>query len=195
MSPLGGSQSPQGPGTLCSMNHWLSPVERQKPDPGLLLEGVNQDVRVTSGWLRRRNFIWIEAPLVTAGAHQIMTKHVAWCAECGGHGIYKSDLFTSEIFGTGDLPFLTWSLTQWPMFPWILRRGHLWKPLAPGHGWRFLKAGGFSAGASGFNSSMFLSWDLSFHFSKNFLLCKKQGRRTTYFILLGKYLTFLFFKL
>lgn len=71
------SGAPGAPG-LHLVSHRLSPVERQNPDPDLLPEGVHQDVRVTSGWWRRRNSIWTEAPGVTAGAHQRMTKHVPW---------------------------------------------------------------------------------------------------------------------
>lgn len=88
-------------------------------------------------------------------AHQTVTKHVPWCAECEGYGIYKNDLFTSEIFGTGDLLFLTWSLTQWPMFLWILCSGHFWKSLAPGCGWRMPRGGSLRAQSLSFLAIFF----------------------------------------
>lgn len=90
---LEGSQEAPGIPGQPLLNHSLSQFHRQKPDLcPLLEEAVNQDVRVTSGWWSLRNFIWMEALSWQLVAHQTVTKHVLWCAECEGYGIYKNDL-------------------------------------------------------------------------------------------------------
>lgn len=68
MNPLEGSlEAPEVPG-LPFLNHSLSQFHRQKPNPyPLLEEAVNEEVRVTSGWWRLRNFLWMEVLSVTAG--------------------------------------------------------------------------------------------------------------------------------
>lgn len=120
-----------------------------------------------------------------------MTKHVPWCAECEGYGIYKKDLFTPKIFGTGDLVFLTWSLTQWPMFLWIRCCGHLWKSLASGYGWRILKGGCSRFQSLSFNSIILLNWDL---FISAGIFCCVTNRVEEAVVLLGEYLLFSYLK-
>lgn len=120
-----------------------------------------------------------------------MTKHVPWCAECEGYGIYKNDLFTPEIFGNGDLVFLTWSLTQCPTFLWIRCCGHLWKSLASGCGWRILKGSCSRSQSLSFNSIILLNWDLSISAG---IFCCVRNRVEEAVILLSKYLPFHYLK-
>lgn len=119
-----------------------------------------------------------------------MTKHVPWCAECEGYGIYKNDLFTPEIFGTGDLVFLTWSLTQCPTFLWIRCCGHLWKSLASGVGKEFWRV--VAPDLSPWVSIALFFWTEISSFQQEFSAVTNRVEEAA--ILLGEYLLFSYLK-
>lgn len=97
-----------------TVDHWCHSSQRQKHSSTPGHRGVNQDRALTPGWRRQKNFMQIASAWMTTAISNAASVD---CGEPTKRTRYlESGLFTSEILESGDLLFLTWPLTQWPVF-------------------------------------------------------------------------------